>query len=265
MFIDTHAHLYLNQFEADREDMLHRARAAGVEAVYLPNIDEKSIMPMLDLEEAHPGYCFSMMGLHPCSVGPDYRKDLEWVESWLGRRPFSAVGEMGLDMYWDTSYIKEQEEAFVQQSRWALELDLPIVIHSREALDRVIRLLRTLQDGRLRGILHCFTGTAQEAAELTELGFLLGIGGVVTYKKTDLPEVLKNIPLESLVLETDAPFLTPLPHRGKRNESGFLPLMAEKLAWIKGVEVEEVGRITTENAKKLFRHPTLSGLLASEN
>lgn len=252
--IDTHAHLYLDAFAEDRKEMVVRAMQAGVKGIYLPNIDRSSIAPMLELEQAYPDFCFAMMGLHPCSVDENFREALSTVREWLESRHFCAVGEIGIDLYWDKSFRAQQEEAFLQQISWAIEFDLPIVIHARESLDIILDLIHPLKQPRLRGIFHCFGGTVHQAERIQDLGFLLGIGGVLTYKKAGLDEVLKSVPLSCLVLETDAPYLSPVPFRGKRNESAYLTYIASKLAEIYGTTVEEIGRQTSRTAEALF-HP----------
>jgi TatD DNase family protein len=251
--VDTHAHLYAEEFEEDRSDMLARAWENGLEAVYLPNIDSSSIPGMLKLEAENPGRIHAMMGLHPCYVKENYEEELAMVKSWLERRPFCAIGEIGIDWYWDKTFVKEQEIAFITQTKWAIEYDLPIVIHSRESMDQILELLQDLRHPRLRGIFHCFTGTAAQAHSAIEMGFLLGIGGVLTYKNSKLGEEIQDIGLEHLVLETDAPYLTPTPYRGKRNESSYVKLVAEKLSEIKGLQLEAVAEMTTQNALKLFQ------------
>lgn len=250
--IDTHAHLYLDAFAGDRNEMLDRARQAGVNAIYLPNIDPSSIAPMLELEQSHPDFCFAMMGLHPCSVGEDFREALAIVRGWLERRQFCAIGEIGIDLYWDKSFRAQQEEAFLEQISWAIEFDLPVIIHARESLDIILDLMEPMKQPLLRGIFHCFTGTVAQAHRIQNLGFLMGIGGVLTYKKAGLDEVLKSVPLSYLVLETDAPYLSPVPFRGKRNESTYLPYIAMKLAEIYEISIEEIGRQTSHTAKTLF-------------
>lgn len=251
-WIDTHAHLYAEQFDKDREGVLERAKAEGIERIYLPNIDSGSIDVMLALEAAAPDYCFATMGLHPCSVKDDYKKELALVESWLGKRPFKAVGEIGIDLYWDKTHIEEQKDAFRTQITWAKDLNIPIIIHARDALDIIIKIVEEEKDERLNGIFHCFTGTAAQAQRIINLDFMMGIGGVLTYKKAKLDEVVKNIPLEHLVLETDAPYLSPVPKRGKRNESVYMLHTAKKLAETKAVTMEELSKITTKNALKVF-------------
>lgn len=250
--IDTHAHLYLDKFEKDRPEVMQRAFDEGVERIYLPNIDSHSIDDMLELEKAYPNRCFPMMGLHPCSVQADFEKELSVVESWLEKRPFAAVGEIGIDLYWDKTYFEQQKEAFLRQIEWAKSLNLPIVIHSREATDVIIELLSGVKDDALKGIFHCFTGTLDQAHAITEMGFLLGIGGVLTFKNSGLDQTLKEVALQHIVLETDAPYLSPVPYRGKRNESSFVLYVARKLAEIKGERLEKIADITTQNALALF-------------
>lgn len=250
--IDTHAHLYAEEFDADRTEMLQRALDTGLTHMYLPNIDSSSIEGMLALEAQFPGQCLAMMGLHPCYVKENYREELAIVKSWLEKRSFPAIGEIGIDLYWDKTFVREQEEAFLTQVEWAKQYDLPIVIHSRESMDLIIELLKPVRHSRLRGIFHCFTGTVAQAEAAIELGFLLGIGGVLTFKKSGLDAVLSEIDLKHLVLETDAPYLAPTPFRGKRNESSYLLKVAEKLAEVKGVNLNEVAEVTTQNALQLL-------------
>lgn len=251
--IDTHCHLYVSEFEADRDAVIARARDCGVSKMYLPAIDSTELGNLLSLEQAFPGECIAMMGLHPCSVKGNYEEELRVVEEQLGLRQFAAVGEIGLDFYWDVSFKEQQYDAFRRQIGWAKEFGLPIVIHSRNSIDDCIRVVSELSDGRLRGIFHCFSGSESQAKEIIELGFYLGIGGVITYKNSGLAEVLKDVSLEHLVLETDAPYLTPVPFRGKRNESSYIKYVAQKLAEVKGVGVEEVAAVTTANAENIFR------------
>jgi TatD DNase family protein len=252
MFIDTHAHLYADQFKADQDAMIARALEAQVERLYLPNIDHTSIDGMLALEEKYPHNCFATMGLHPCSVGKDFEKELYVVETWLAKRSFKAIGEMGTDLHWDKTYFEQQKEAFIIQANWAKKYNLPLIIHCRKSTYETIALLKEVQDGTLRGIFHCFGGSWEEAQEIIKLGFLMGIGGVVTYKNSGLQNVLPKIDMQHLVLETDAPYLTPEPHRGKRNESSYIPIIAQRLADIKQIPLVEVMQKTTENALQLF-------------
>ena len=252
-YIDSHCHLYLPDFSGDIGSVMQRAEKEGVSKFYLPAIDSETEENLLSLEQSFPGKCFAMMGLHPCSVGENYKQELEWVERWLQKRRFPAIGETGLDFYWDQTFIKEQIKAFELQISWALQYDKAIVIHSRNALDECIRLIAAHQNGRLRGIFHCFSGTYEQAQMILETGFYLGIGGVLTYKNSGLSEVISRVPLEHIVLETDAPYLAPVPYRGKRNESSYLKYVIEKLALIKEVSPEQVGDITTRNAENIFR------------
>jgi TatD DNase family protein len=253
--IDTHAHLYSRKFADDRSDMVRRAIAIGVTRMYLPNIDSESIQPMLDLEADFPENCLAMMGLHPGSVQPDtWEQELALVEKWLGERTWAGVGETGIDLYWDKSTLEIQKKSFARQIEWAKDLKLPIIIHSRESNEECLELVGQGQDGRLRGIFHCFSGTLEQAKRMIDLGFMLGIGGTLTYPKSDLPAVLKEIPLEHIVLETDSPYLPPVPHRGKRNESAYILHVAEKLAEIKELPLEEIAKATTANALRMFGH-----------
>ncbi len=255
MFIvDTHCHLYSDEFKEDIAGVIRSAREAGVQQFYLPNIDSTSIDDMLALEEKYPGVCIPMMGLHPCYVKENYKEELSLVEEWLRKRHFAAVGEIGLDFYWDTSFTTQQYEAFHRQITWAKQYGLPIVIHTRNAMQEAIDVVKEHADGTLRGIFHCFGGSLPEAEQIIDLGFLLGIGGVLTYKKSGLKEVLKSISLEHLVLETDAPYLSPVPFRGKRNESAYLRYVVNDLAELKQVPAEEVARITTANANLVFQN-----------
>lgn len=251
--IDTHAHLYAEEFNEDRREMIQRALDAGVSQMYLPNIDSTSIEGMLALETDYPGQCLAMMGLHPCYVKDNYLEELATVKSWLEKRSFPAIGEIGIDLYWDKTHVREQEEAFLTQVEWAKEYDLPIVIHSRESMDLILDLLQPIRHERLRGIFHCFSGSVQQAEAAIAMGFLLGIGGVLTFKKSGLDAVLAHIDLQHLVLETDAPYLAPAPFRGKRNESAYLTKVCEKLAEVKGVPMDEVAEITSTNAVNLFK------------
>ncbi len=253
MFVDTHTHIYVKQFDEDRAEMIGRAIAAGVETFFLPNIDQDSIESMLSLEAQYPNRCHAMMGLHPCSVNENVEKELEIVKSNLDKRSFVAIGEIGIDLYWEKKFFAQQEMAFKQQIDWAKEADVPIVIHCRDATPEVLRILRECKDDKLRGIFHCFGGSVEEAKQIIELDFLLGIGGVLTFKKAGLDNTLKDISLENIVLETDSPYLAPVPHRGKRNESAYLRLVAEKLAEIKQVPLAEIAKTTSENAMRIFQ------------
>lgn len=250
--VDSHCHLYSESIRDKADEIIERARAAGISNFYFPAIDDETHEHMMALEARYPGTCFSMMGLHPCSVKEDFRRQLEVVESWLKKRPFVAVGEIGLDYYWDTTFKSEQAEAFRLQIDWALRYNLPIVIHTRNAMEDTISIVEEYRGRGLRGIFHCFSGTAADAVRVLESGFFLGIGGVITYKNSGLAEALKEVPLDQMVLETDSPYLAPVPFRGKSNESSYLVYIAEKLAEVKGVPVEEVARITTANVQNIF-------------
>ena len=236
----------------DIETVMSRAATAGVEKCYLPAIDSETTGAMLSLETRYPGRCFAMMGLHPCSVKDNYKDELSHIEGWLTKRKFAAIGEIGLDFYWDKTHIKEQYEAFRIQCEWAIQYQLPIAIHTRNAMQESIDLIKEFVPGGIRGIFHCFGGTYQEAVQIIDAGFYLGIGGVLTYKKSGLGEVLSRIDIKHLVLETDAPYLTPVPFRGKRNESSYLSYIVEKLAEIKNMTVDEVATITSSNAELIF-------------
>ncbi|MBL7844817.1 MAG: TatD family hydrolase [Cyclobacteriaceae bacterium] len=251
-YIDTHAHIYLEEFDGDRTDMLSRATAAGVEKIFMPNIDHTSIDRMLELELKSEGLCLPMMGLHPCSIKKDFEKELYQMEYWITKRKFSAIGEMGTDLYWDKTFWEQQQEAFRIQVGWAKEHKLPIVIHSRDSLDQTIELVEQLKDDSLTGVFHCFTGTEQQAKRIFELGFYVGLGGVATFKNGGMEKVIPSLMLDKIVLETDSPYLAPVPHRGKRNEPAYIPLIATKVADLKNLSLDEVKRITTQNATKLF-------------
>ncbi len=250
--IDTHCHLYGATFTQDIEDVLQRAENEGIGRFYLPAIDRHSQEALLALEARYPGKCFGMTGLHPCHVKEDHAVELGFVEDELARRSWVALGEIGLDFYWDRTFEAAQYAAFHRQIGWALQYDIPIVIHSRESMKESIGVVREHQQGKLRGIFHCFSGDAAAAREIVDLGFYLGIGGVLTYKNSSLPDAIRDVPLGSLVLETDAPYLAPVPFRGKRNESSYLRYVVAKLAEVKGLSVEEVAAATTQNAQKIF-------------
>ena len=252
--IDTHAHLYSRKFSHDQQEMVQRAINTGITRMYLPNIDSESIDAMLQLEAAFPENCLAMMGLHPSSVQPDsYEEELAIVEKWLQERSWHGVGETGIDLYWDKTTLPIQQTSFARHIEWAKDLDLPLIIHSRESNEECLALVKEGQDGRLRGIFHCFSGSVEQAQRMIDLGFMLGIGGTLTYKNSGVAEVIAQIPLEHLVLETDSPYLPPVPHRGKRNESAYVELVAEKLAEVKGMSIAEVATGTTSNALRMFR------------
>ena len=251
--IDTHCHLYVEEFKNDVDAVITRAQAQGVEQFYLPGIDSESIPAMLALEASYPGVCKAMMGLHPCYVKENYLQELNIVQHWLEQRDFPAIGEIGLDYYWDTSFKTQQQEAFETQMGWALERDLPIVIHTRNAMQETIEMVKPFAAKGLKGIFHCFSGSYESAKQIVDMGFLLGIGGVITYKNAGLPKALEQIGVAHLVLETDAPYLSPVPFRGKRNEPSYLMHIAESLAMVKGITVAELASLTTANAVALFK------------
>ncbi|MVN75300.1 YchF/TatD family DNA exonuclease [Hymenobacter sp. HMF4947] len=251
--IETHAHLYSEQFKPDHSEALHRAAAAGVGTILMPNIDHGTIDAMLELEAQFPETCHAMMGLHPCSVGPEFEKELYLLEDWLSKRPFVAVGECGIDLYWDKTCLPQQQEALRAQLRLAKQYDLPIVLHTRSAFEEAYELVAEAQDGTLRGVFHCFSDGLAEAERIIGLGFKMGIGGVATFKNGGLDKVLPHIALEHLVLETDCPYLAPVPYRGKRNEPAYLPLVLHRVAALLGLAPEAVAEATTRTAQELFR------------
>jgi TatD DNase family protein len=253
MYIDTHTHLYDEKFDTDRDQIVQQAIDQGITKMYLPNCDSTTIEGMLALEKSHPENCFAMMGLHPCYVNEHVQKELDIVRQWLDQRPFCAIGEIGLDYYWDKTFVAQQQAAFRTQIEWALEFNRPIVIHTREATLDTISIVKEYVPRGISGVFHCFSGSYETAQQIIDMGFYLGIGGVLTYPKAGLQEVVQRIDLKHLVLETDAPYLTPVPFRGKRNESAYIQHIAEKLATLKGISVAEVAEITTKNATQLFQ------------
>lgn len=252
--IDTHSHLFVEEFSEDLSSVIQRAKDVGVERVFMPNIDDESLEDMLKVCSLYPGYCYPMLGYHPTSVdASSMAKVLRMKENLVSGHPFIAIGEVGLDMYWDKTYLHEQKMVLDEQIQWALEWNLPLVIHCREAFAELFDVLKPYKDTELKGVFHSFTGTADEAQNALEYdNFMLGINGVVTFKKSVLQEVLKQVPLERLVLETDSPYLAPVPFRGKRNESAFVGKVADKLADIYGGSMSEICSITSKNALKVF-------------
>ncbi len=251
-YIDTHAHIYAEEFKKELPDVLQRCEEQSVKKIYMPNVDHRSIDEMLEVEHRWPELCHAMMGLHPCSVKKDFQRELYIVEDWLSKRKFSAIGEIGTDLYWDQSFWEQQKEALGIQVGWAKKYRLPIVLHCRESLDQTIEMLEQFQDGNLTGIFHCFTGNVEQAKRIFKLGFLIGLGGVVTFKNGGLDKVLSDLNLDSVVLETDSPYLAPVPHRGKRNEPAYLDIIGSRVAELMKTPVEEVQKITTNNALQLF-------------
>ena len=254
MFVDTHTHLFVDAFDDDRSEIVQKAIDAGVEKMLLPNIDIDTIDAMNSLAKDFPQHCFPMMGLHPGSIKEDWEERLEVVRKHLFEGEYIAVGEIGMDLYWDKTFVKEQAEAFRRQVEWAKELKLPILIHAREAFEPIFEILDEINDDRLTGVFHCFTGTEEQANHVIQYGgFKLGIGGVLTYKKAALDQVLEKIDLKHLILETDSPYLPPVPYRGKRNESSYILHIAEKLTDVYGVPLSQIEEMTTNSARELFQ------------
>lgn len=252
IFIDTHAHIYLDAFDSDRDSIIQNALNVNVQQIILPNIDLESLNGMLALQQNYPEICFATIGLHPCDVKDQYKNILAFLEEKIDQSIFVGIGETGTDAYWDLSYWEEQKAAFVIQMEWAKSLSKPIIIHSRNSLEENIKLVQEQQDGRLTGVFHCFGGTVDQAREIIDLGLFLGIGGTLSYKNNPLKDVISSIPLSCIVLETDAPYLSPIPHRGKRNEPSNIPIIASIMAQSYNCPIEDIARHTTQNAKKLF-------------
>ncbi|MDN3608692.1 TatD family hydrolase [Vibrio ostreicida] len=251
--IDTHAHIYASEFDNDRDEVVKRALAQGIETILLPNIDLDSIEPMLATESAYPEVCRSMMGLHPCYVNNNVKQDLALVQSWFDKHDFIAVGEIGIDLYWDKTFKAEQEMAFVTQLNWAKQLKLPVVIHTRDSIEETLSILNQEQDGSLSGVFHCFGGSIEQAKAINGLGFHLGLGGVSTFKNGGMDKVIPHLDMNYILLETDCPYLAPVPHRGKRNEPAYTALVAQRVAQLRDLDVKHVDQITTQNAKSLFK------------
>jgi len=256
---DTHTHLYYEVEPQKRKELLQRCLDNNVQRLFLPNVNTATIPLVYGLCSDFPDHCYPMLGLHPCDVKPSadgdtmaYQEELDAIRTTMNSRKFYAIGEIGIDLYWDKTTLSIQQEAFIKQIAWAKELDLPIVIHCRDAFDEIFEIVEQEKDDKLQGIFHCFTGTAEQAQKAIDLDFLLGIGGVVTYKNSGLDKVVAGIGLEHIVLETDSPYLTPVPYRGKPNESSYLVYIAQKVADLKLTSIEEVARITTENSKRIF-------------
>lgn len=253
IFIDTHTHLYLEQFENDLEDIIYRAIDKGVVKMVLPNIDSSSIDKMLIICKKYPANCFPAIGLHPSSVKKNYSESINEVKDWLIKEKFCAIGEIGIDLYWDKTYKKEQLDAFNIQLQLSIDHELPVIIHSRNSFNEILEVLSDFKEGELQGVFHCFTGTISQAEQIISTGMKLGIGGVVTFKNAGLARSVEAIDLSHIVLETDSPYLAPVPKRGKRNECSYLLHIAAKIAEIKKISVEEVANVTTKNAIELFK------------
>ena len=252
MYIDTHSHIYDEAFDTDRELVFQRALEVGVEMVLLPNTDESTIKPMMNFYESHPDNCRMMMGLHPEGVREDYKRHLSVIEKEMERQCWVGVGEIGLDLYWDKTFEKQQVEVLREQLSWAKHLHLPVSLHTREAFDLMFKVLEQEQDGNLTGVFHCFNGTKEQADIAISLGFHLGLGGVITYKNCDVKSFLNEIPLNKILLETDDPYLPPVPYRGKRNEIAYMTEVAKKIAEVKQIDIKEVAETTSYNARQLF-------------
>lgn len=253
MFLsDTHTHLYIPEMREQIGALMHRAQEQRVQKLYLPNIDSDSVKDVFSLTELYPQQCFPMMGLHPCSVKENYLEELNFIQQYIDDKRVVGIGEIGMDLYWDKTFIEEQKLAFKTQIAWAKARQMPIIIHCREAFDEIYEILKEENDDLLRGIFHCFSGTEEQANKIIDLGFYLGIGGVLTYKNSGLADAIKNIDLKHIVLETDSPYLSPVPHRGKPNESSYLIHVADKLAEVLNCSLEQVANITSENAIKIF-------------
>ena len=252
MITDTHTHLYSSQFDEDRNEMIQRAKDAGVSRFFIPAIDSSSTDRMFDLEKNYPNDVFLMMGLHPTSVKENYLEELAHVKEWLDKHNFYAIGEIGIDLYWDKTFLPQQQEAFRTQIQWAKEKQLPIVIHCRDAFDEIFEVLETEKGADLFGIFHCFTGTLEQAEKAISYNMKLGIGGVATFKNGKIDQFLNQIDIKHIVLETDSPYLAPTPYRGKRNESSYITQVVDKLVDIYGVTFQEISEITTQNSKEVF-------------
>jgi TatD DNase family protein len=252
-YIDTHAHLYASEFNDDIDEVINRAHEKNIEKILLPNIDLESILPLKNLVELHPNLFFPMMGLHPTSVNENYHHDLNIINKELATGKYIAVGEIGIDLYWDKTFAQQQEQAFIEQIEMAINYNLPIVVHARESFAEILAVLKKYKNTTLKGVLHSFTGTKEQADEALELGFYIGVGGISTFKNAGIGEIVKTLPLEKLLLETDSPYLAPTPHRGKRNESSFIVDIAKKLAKLKDTTPEIIQSVTTHNANELFQ------------
>jgi TatD DNase family protein len=252
--IDTHAHIYLSKFQDDLDEVLGAAKTMGVRQIYMPNIDGTSIESMLKIEQNNKDFCHAMMGIHPCYIKANFQEQVQIAHSWLEKRDFCAIGEIGIDLYWDKSHIHEQVTAFETQINWAKDLSKPIVIHCRDSMDLSIDIVRKQQNGNLSGVFHCFTGTIEQAKQVIDMGFMLGIGGVVTFKNGGLDQVLPGLETDWILLETDSPYLAPAPFRGKRNEPAYLNTIAARVGELMQCDLNEIASITTLNALRLFEN-----------
>jgi TatD DNase family protein len=252
MLIDTHSHIYSTDFIHDRDEVIQRAYSSDVRKIILPNIDSSSVNNLLDMVDTYPHICFPLMGLHPTSVNNDYQEELQVVEYWLKKRKFFGIGEIGIDLFWETSFLEEQTHAFRFQLELARQYELPVVIHVRDSFEEVYKVLLEMKDENLTGVFHSFTGNLEQAQLIIAIGFKIGVGGIVTFKKSGLDHVISQIDPSHLILETDSPYLTPVPYRGKRNESSYLVYIAQKIADLHQMTLGEIAKITTENARKLF-------------
>lgn len=253
-YIDSHVHIYSKKYDDDRDDVIRRSVENGVGKLYMPNIDEESIDAMLEAELKYPDICIPMMGLHPCDVKKDFEKALYTMEAWIDKREFAGIGETGLDLYWDKTFFEQQKEALRIQIQWAKQKKWPIILHCRESMDETIEIIKEEKTADLRGIFHCFSGTLVQAKEIIDLGFLLGIGGVATYKNGGLDKILNELGLDHVVLETDGPYLAPVPHRGKRNSPEYIPIIAERVGDLTQSDLEKVSKATLENSIRIFHH-----------
>jgi len=252
MLIDTHSHIYSTDFTQDRDEVIQRAYSNDVRKIILPNIDSSTVKNMLDMVDTYPHICIPLMGLHPTSVNSDYKEELQLVEYWLKKRKFYGIGEIGIDLFWETAFLEEQTQAFRFQLELARQYELPVVIHVRDSFDEVYKVLTEPNDKKLTGVFHSFTGTFDQAQLIIALGFKIGVGGIVTFKKSGMDQIISKIDPAHLILETDSPYLTPVPFRGKRNESSYLVYIAQKIAELHQMTVGDIAKITTENARKLF-------------
>ena len=253
LLVDTHTHIYMDAFDEDRDEVVRRAMDNGIQYMVLPNVDLETIAPLRELVEAYPGQMLPAMGLHPTSVKADYKDVLKKIEQELNTNTYYAIGEIGIDLYWDKTYRKEQEEVFAKQIEWGIERDMPIIIHARKSYNEIFKVLKLYANRGLRGVFHCFTGSKEQADQIAEMGFYMGIGGVLTFKNAKLGDSIKDLGLEHFIFETDAPYLAPVPYRGKRNQPAYIRLIARKMADLFQVDIEKVAEITTNNANNLFK------------